>query len=88
MNSLLQANIFFFIASIATIVLTVFVGIILWHISRVVKNIHGASNTIRDEIINIASYIAETKDHLARIIEEIKHNFTKSKKQKHSNKNQ
>ncbi len=86
MNSLLQADIFFFIASIATVILAIFAGIALWHISRVAKNIHQASDTIRDGVINIVSHVAETKDHFAHVVEEIKNNFTGSKKKKQSHK--
>lgn len=64
MDSLLQANIFFFIASVATVILAVLASVALWHISRVAKNIHLVSNTVRDEMNTIVSHVTGTRKHI------------------------
>jgi uncharacterized protein YoxC len=77
MDILLQANIFFFIASIATIILAIFAGIALWHISRVAKNIHTASDAIQNEFTNLVGHIAGLRESVAHAIESV---ISKSKK--------
>jgi len=80
----MQSQIFFFIASVATVILAILAGIALWHISRVAKNIHTISNTIRDEIMSITTHISQAKDYIANIVSAIKENFTqKTSKTKH-----
>lgn len=39
MNEILHANIFFFIASVATVVFVVFVSVILYHVTKIIKSI-------------------------------------------------
>lgn len=71
MNTLLQADIFFFIASIATIVLTILCAIVLWHISRVAKNIHAASDAIQNEFSALVEHIANMRNSITNAIESI-----------------
>ncbi len=87
MDAVLQSQIFFFIASVATVILAILAGIALWHISRVAKNIHVASDVVRNEIIAITTHISETKDYIANIMSVIKDFVTqKTSKTKHNNK--
>ncbi len=72
MDSLLQANIFFFIASVATVVLAILAGVALWHISRVAKNIHLVSNTVRDEMNTIVSHVTGTRKHIEEVLSSLK----------------
>ncbi|MFA7201863.1 MAG: hypothetical protein WC099_02630 [Candidatus Paceibacterota bacterium] len=72
MDSLLQANIFFFIASVATVILTILAGVALWHISRVAKNIHLVSNTIREEMTTIVSHVTGTRKHIEDVLFSLK----------------
>ena len=72
MDALLQSQIFFFIASIATIILTILAGIALWHISRVAKNAHQASDAIQNELTTIVSHVAGAREHIEDIALSIK----------------
>ncbi len=72
MDALLQSQIFFFIASIATIVLAILAGIALWHISRVAKNAHRVSDSIQNELTTIVSHVAGAREHIEDIMLSIK----------------
>lgn len=72
MDSVFQANIFFFIASIATVVFAILVSIILWHISRVAKNIHVASQAIQEEMSTMVSHVTGIREHIEDVLFSIK----------------
>ncbi len=49
MQNLIHSDVFFFITSIAVIVVTIFILIILWYVFRILKNIKDVSDIIKKE---------------------------------------
>lgn len=86
MNTLIQANIFFFISSVGFIILGIFVSVFLYYLicvtstlSRIVKRVEGDINNIGDT----------TKEMLDSMRENVIFNFLfgkKKRKQKEKNK--
>ncbi len=70
MNDILQANIFFFISSISTVVIAILIGIILFYIARIMRDI---SNVVHK--INNAS--ADLERDFQDLRREIKNEGTK-----------
>lgn len=64
MTEVLQANIFFYIASAATILFTIFICVLLYHIIRIVKAIR-----------RIVARVDAGSEVLASDIEELRSNF-------------
>lgn len=66
MSEILQANIFFIITSIAVLVFTVFVCVILYHVIKIVRTIRKilerideGSELIADEMSQLRTYVME-----------------------------
>jgi hypothetical protein len=66
MDEILQANIFFFITSIGILVLTVLVGIILYHIVKllrtirnIVERVEEGSEVIADDVSQLRAYVTQ-----------------------------
>ena len=66
MQSLIQANIFFFITSIAVILVTILAVVILMYIVLVLKDFRGISSKIREETDLIAMDINEARAHIRK----------------------
>ena len=64
METLIKADIFFFISSVATVILTILIGIILFHLSRAAKNLHKLAEELRDNFKNSEEFVGELKDRL------------------------
>lgn len=67
MDTLIQANIFFFITSVVTVVLAIGVAILLFYIIRITRNVDYISKKLKDESDNVTADIALLR---ARIKEE------------------
>jgi hypothetical protein len=72
MNEVLQANIFFFIASVATVVFCLFVCLILYHVYKIarsvrhiVERIEAGSELIAEDVAFVRSFM---KGGLARVL--------------------
>lgn len=50
MNTLIQADIFFFISSIATIIFTVLISIAIYYLIQILKNVRNATDTLQEKI--------------------------------------
>ncbi len=82
MTEVLQANIFFFITSVAVVVFTVLVCVAVYYVIRIlrtvdkiVERIDSGSETIAEDISQLRSYIAE-----GSLISQIVGLFVKTKK--------
>jgi len=64
MESLMKADIFFFISSIATVVLTILVSILLVYLIRAGKNLHALSETLKGGLKESEEFVMELKDRL------------------------
>lgn len=66
MSEILQANIFFFITSVAVLIFTVFVCVILFHvikilrsIRRIIERIDEGSELIAEDVSQLRAYVVE-----------------------------
>lgn len=83
MDTLLQANIFFFITSLAVIVVAFFVTLLLIRLRRLFKSL----NQLVDKLNNTADFVSdEAKDLISDIKESaaFRFIFPKKKRKKHS----
>jgi uncharacterized protein YoxC len=71
MDEFLKMDIFFFVATLAVVVLAYFAAFVLWRLQRVLKNIEhiseqvaGESDTIRQDLTELRSDIRRGKGRL------------------------
>jgi hypothetical protein len=64
MNSLIHADIFFFISTIALIVITVFVAVALFYVIKVFKTLHEASQIVKQKVSHIAGRIDDVENFI------------------------
>ena len=64
MESLIKADIFFFVASIATVVLAVLVSILLFYLIKAGKNLHLLSEALKGDFKDSEEFVAELKERL------------------------
>lgn len=64
METLIKADIFFFISSIATIILTVLISILLVYLIRAGKNFHMISEALKKDLEYSEEYIEDLWDRL------------------------
>ena len=69
MRDFIHSDIFFFITSIAIIVITVLLSIILFCFIRIIHNIEKISEVIRDEVARIKKDVSRVHKTLGAIIE-------------------
>jgi hypothetical protein len=60
----MKADIFFFISSIATIVLTILVSILLVYLIRAGKNLHALSEALKGGFKESEEFVTELKERL------------------------
>jgi uncharacterized protein YoxC len=71
MDEFLKMDIFFFVATVAVVVLAYFAAFVLWRLQRVLKNIEhiseqvaGESDTIRQDLAELRSDVRRGKGRL------------------------
>ncbi|MDQ3076035.1 MAG: hypothetical protein M3Q34_02810 [bacterium] len=64
MNTLLQADIFFFITSIAVVVLVILVSIALFYLIRILRDVSYITDTVRQGVDNASTHIEELVDRI------------------------
>lgn len=75
MNEILQANIFFFIASVATVIFLILISFILFHIIKIVKSIRSivdkieaGSEVLADDVSKLRSQIVNGGGFITKFI--------------------
>lgn len=66
METLLQADIFFFITAVATVVLSILVGIAVVYLIRILRNVRDISDTAKREADALASDVEELRSNLKK----------------------
>jgi len=61
MESFIQSDIFFFITSVAVIVVTIFILTMLWYIIRILKNVRDVSEIVKEEALFLSGDISRVK---------------------------
>ena len=69
MDVLLRSDIFFFITSVAVIVVTVFLVVALWYVVRILRNIKDVSEMVKKEGAFIISDIAGVRVSIRKLVE-------------------
>lgn len=64
MDTLIKADIFFFIASVATVVLTILVSIILFYLVKAGKNLYQLSEMLKENFKDSEEFVAELRERL------------------------
>jgi hypothetical protein len=64
METLVKADIFFFISSVATVVLTVLISVLLFYLIRAGKTLSTLSETLKGDLKNSEEFIVEIKERL------------------------
>ena len=64
MDTLVKADIFFFVSSIATVILTLLLSILLFYFIKAGKNLYDLSEKLKDNFEGSENYILELKDRL------------------------
>lgn len=65
MNTLIQANIFFFIASVGTIIFIVLGSIALYHLIHILKNVKEATDSLRDTIETASEQVEKMRQKIS-----------------------
>lgn len=66
MSEFLKMDIFFFVATVAVVVLAFFAAFVLWRLQRVLKNVEHISEQIAGESDNIRQDLAEMRSDIRR----------------------
>ncbi len=77
MESFIKADIFFFVATIAVIIMTVFMSVIAWYIVAVLKNVKESTDVLKEKIEGGAEYLEEIRK---KVTESFIFNFIFKKK--------
>ncbi len=64
METLVKADIFFFIASIATVILTVLISLLLFYLVKAGRNLYLLSEALKSEFKESDEFIEELKERL------------------------
>jgi hypothetical protein len=64
MDTLIKADIFFFIASVATIILVILISILLFYLVRAARNLHQLSEALKEGFKDSEEFVADLKDRL------------------------
>lgn len=71
MENLIQSDIFFFITSIAVIVVTIFILIILWYVLRILKNVKDVSDIIKRESFFVLSDLSGLRKRVKGLLQSL-----------------
>ncbi|MDO8436273.1 MAG: hypothetical protein Q7S82_02730 [bacterium] len=64
MESLIKADIFFFISSLATVVLVILISILLFYLIKTSRNLYNLSEALKGDFKESEEFIAELKERL------------------------
>lgn len=64
MDSIIHADIFFFITTISVVILTVFFSIIAFYLVRIMRNFSHISETLKDGVDNASDELREMSEHV------------------------
>jgi hypothetical protein len=64
MESLIKADIFFFISAIATVILTIFLSILLFYFIKAGKNLYMLSEALKDGFKDSEEFVQDLRDRL------------------------
>ncbi len=69
MENLIQSDVFFFITSIAVVIVTIFILVILWYVVRILKNVKDVSDVIKKESIFVLSDLSGLRAKVKKFLQ-------------------
>ena len=60
----MKSEIFFFISSLSTIVLTIFICVVLFHLNRAAKNLHKILEGLKSNFEDSEEFVGELRERL------------------------
>ena len=73
METIMKSEVFFFITSIAVVIVTILLGILAMYIIRILRNVDDISKKAKDEAGLIKEDIAELRDNIKTEGAKVKH---------------
>jgi len=64
MDTLVKADIFFFISSIATVILTILLAVLLYYLIKAARNLHKLSEVLKEGYKDSEDFVLDLKDRL------------------------
>lgn len=64
METIMKADIFFFISSVATVVLSILTSVLLFYLIKTWKNLHTLSEKLKDGLEKSEEFVDEFKERL------------------------
>lgn len=64
MEEFMKADIFFFISSVVTVVLAIFVSVLLFYFIKAGKNLYKLTEALKENFEDSEAYVSELKDRL------------------------
>jgi uncharacterized protein YoxC len=71
MQNLIQSDIFFFITSIAVIIVTVFVLVILWYVIRILKNVKDVSEMVKSGTLFLSEDLSGIRKKIKKLFDSL-----------------
>lgn len=71
MNEILKADIFFFVATIAIVVITVLFGVASFYVIRMLRNLRDSSEIIKKTVTDVSNNVIGTQNHVKDFFEKL-----------------
>lgn len=66
MESILKSDIFFFIASISVVIVTIFLLVAIFYFIKILKNFYKISNTLKNYVEDTQSELRDMSQHIRK----------------------
>jgi len=71
MQNLIQSDIFFFITSIAVVIVTISILVMLWYIIRILKNIKDVSEIVKRETVFFSGDLSGIRKKIKKLFDSL-----------------
>lgn len=71
MQNLIQSDVFFFITSVAVIVVTIFVLVVLWYLISILRNVKEVSDIIKKETLFFSGDLADFRKKIKKLFDSL-----------------
>jgi uncharacterized protein YoxC len=71
MQNLIQSDVFFFITSVAVILVTILVLVMFWYIIRILKNIKDVSDIVKKETIFFSGDLSGIRKKIKKLFDSL-----------------
>ena len=71
MQNLIQTDVFFFITSVAVVLVTILVLVMFWYIIRILKNIKDVSDIVKKETIFFSTDLSGVRKKIKKLFDSL-----------------